>query len=78
MSRRVLVPLAVSSLLLACDPQPVPTDAALESPHALVGSVEQIVDALVERRERYGINMICWSADAIEALAPVVARLAGT
>lgn len=69
-------PASVAAMLapaLGIDP-----DAALASPHALVGSVEQIVDALVERRERYGLNMICWSADALDALAPVVARLAGT
>ena len=46
MSRRVLVPLAVSSLLLACDPQPVPTDAALE-PDAPLGEDAFAPDAFV-------------------------------
>jgi probable F420-dependent oxidoreductase len=53
-------------------------DDALASPHALVGSVDSIVETLQERRERHGISYICWHDDAIDALAPVVARLAGT
>ena len=51
---------------------------ALRSPHALAGSVEQIVDDLVERRERWGISYIGIGVDAMHALAPVVARMAGT
>lgn len=54
-----------------------PTDA-LASPHALVGTVDQLVDDLVERRERFGINVIGLPLDAMDQLAPVVARLAGT
>ena len=56
----------------------ISVDDALVSPHALVGSVDGIVETLLERRERYGISYICWHDDAIETLAPVVARLAGT
>ncbi|HEX7097167.1 MAG TPA: TIGR03621 family F420-dependent LLM class oxidoreductase, partial [Acidimicrobiales bacterium] len=51
---------------------------ALDSPHALAGTVEQIVDTLLERRERWGLSAIGVGVDALEALAPVVARLAGT
>lgn len=54
-----------------------PTEA-LGSPHALVGTVGQIVDDLVERRERFGINVIGLPLDAMDSFAPVVARLAGT
>ncbi len=50
---------------------------ALASPHALVGSVEQIVDDLVARRERFGVNVIGLPLDAMDAFAPVVAALAG-
>jgi probable F420-dependent oxidoreductase len=53
-------------------------DEALESPHALAGSVSQIVDQCLERRERYGISYIGLGLDAIDAMAPVVARLAGS
>lgn len=52
-----------------------PADA-LESPHALCGTVEQICDDLLERRERFGIASIGLSLDALDAMAPVVARLA--
>jgi probable F420-dependent oxidoreductase len=51
---------------------------ALTTPHALCGSVEQIADDLVERRERFGISVIGVSVDVLHDLAPVVARLAGT
>ena len=53
-------------------------DAALESPHALVGTVDQICDQLVERRERWGFSYLGLSSDTVDAFAPVVARLAGT
>lgn len=53
-------------------------EAALSSPHSLAGTVEQIIDDLVEQRERFGISYIGLSADAMDDLAPVVARLAGT
>ena len=53
-------------------------EQALRSPHALAGSVEQIVDDLIERRERWGISYIGVGVDALTLLAPVVARLAGT
>ncbi|HUW02496.1 MAG TPA: TIGR03621 family F420-dependent LLM class oxidoreductase [Acidimicrobiales bacterium] len=54
-----------------------PTEARA-TPHALVGGVDELCDQLVERRERWGISMIGLSADVIDDLAPVVARLAGT
>jgi alkanesulfonate monooxygenase SsuD/methylene tetrahydromethanopterin reductase-like flavin-dependent oxidoreductase (luciferase family) len=53
-------------------------EAALESPHAVVGDLEQVCDLLVSRRERWGISYIGLSEDAIDAFAPVVERLAGT
>jgi hypothetical protein len=53
-----------------------PADA-LGSPHALVGTVDQLVDTLQGHRERWGISYVGISADAMDAFAPVVARLAG-
>jgi probable F420-dependent oxidoreductase len=47
-------------------------------PHALIGSIDEICDELVRRRETYGINYITVNDGASEAFAPVVARLAGT
>jgi probable F420-dependent oxidoreductase len=52
-------------------------DEALTTPYALVGSVGQIIDDLLERRQRYGISAIGIGLDAIDAMAPVVAALAG-
>jgi len=49
-----------------------------QHPHALIGPVEAICDTLVERRERLGISYVTFGATAMEAAAPVVARLAGT
>ena len=49
-----------------------------DHPHALFGSIEQICDRLVERRERFGISYVTFNASAMEAVAPIVARLAGT
>lgn len=48
------------------------------TPHALIGTVEEICDQLVERRERWGISYVGLSADQLDAFAPVVARLTGT
>ena len=53
-------------------------DEAMASPHALAGSVTEIVEQCLERRERYGISAIGLGLDALEAMAPVVERLAGT
>ncbi len=52
--------------------------AALASPHALAGTVDQIVEDLEARRERWGFSYLGVSVEAMESLAPVVARLAGT
>ncbi|MGZ4708625.1 MAG: TIGR03621 family F420-dependent LLM class oxidoreductase [Acidimicrobiales bacterium] len=53
-------------------------EQAMASPHALAGTVPEIVEQCLERRERYGISYIGLGLDALDALAPVVDRLAGT
>lgn len=53
-------------------------EQAMTSPHALAGTVDEIAEQCLERRERWGISYIGLSADAIDDLAPVVDRLAGT
>jgi len=50
----------------------------LDAPHALIGSVDQICEDLRRRREEYGFSYIAVSGGAWEAMAPVVAKLAGT
>jgi len=52
-------------------------DEILASPYALVGTVDQMVDDLRGRRERWGISYIMTHEPFMDALAPVVARLAG-
>lgn len=53
-------------------------DQGLNSPMALVGSVEEIIEQLHQRRERWGLSYVVVGADEYEAFAPVVAKLAGT
>ena len=48
------------------------------SPFALIGSVDQIVDDIVRRREELGFSYLIVGAENIDEFAPVVARLAGT
>jgi hypothetical protein len=53
-------------------------DEVLQTPHAIIGSVDQVVDMLQERREKFGFSYVVFSGDGFEALAPVVKKLAGT
>jgi probable F420-dependent oxidoreductase len=53
-------------------------EAALEVPHALFGTVDQIADSLKARRDRWGFSYIVVQGDALDAMAPVVERLTGT
>lgn len=53
-------------------------DQARQTPHALVGTVDQIVEDLQQRRERFGISTIGISAASLDDLTPVIERLAGT
>lgn len=48
-----------------------------EMPSVLIGSLDQICDTLIERRERFGISYYVIRDAQYEAFAPVVARLAG-
>jgi probable F420-dependent oxidoreductase len=48
-----------------------------EHPNALIGSVDEICDRIVERRERFGISYVSFGASVIDSVIPVVERLAG-
>ena len=50
----------------------------LQSPAALIGTVDQICEELEARRERWGLSYHVFQSGALEAMAPVVARLTGT
>jgi probable F420-dependent oxidoreductase len=49
----------------------------LAMPHFLIGTVDEVVEDLQRRRERYGISYVIVPGEAAEEFAPVVARLAG-
>ena len=49
----------------------------LEMPHFLVGTIDQMVEDLRVRRERYGISYVVLPDRAAEKLAPLVERLTG-
>ncbi|HEX9683914.1 MAG TPA: TIGR03621 family F420-dependent LLM class oxidoreductase [Acidimicrobiales bacterium] len=55
----------------------VEPDEALTVPLAWVGSVEQICESLEERRQRWDISYPCVQGNAVEAVAPIVAKLTG-
>ncbi len=52
-------------------------DRVLEMPSIFIGSVDQIVDQMQVRRERYGISYHVVGNRSMEMVAPIVARLAG-
>jgi probable F420-dependent oxidoreductase len=49
----------------------------LRHPHALFGTADAICEELERRREAYGISYVTVGDNALEAFAPVVARLSG-
>lgn len=53
-------------------------DAWLTSPMVLVGTVDQIIQDLQLRRERFGFSYIVLRESVADAFAPVVERLTGT
>lgn len=53
-------------------------DEFLTSPMVLIGTVDQLVDELQMRRERFGFSYIVLRESVADAFAPVVERLAGT
>jgi probable F420-dependent oxidoreductase len=56
----------------------VTPEVALETPIALVGTAEQMVDDLIARRERWQMTYVVVDDAVADQFAPIVARLAGT
>jgi probable F420-dependent oxidoreductase len=54
-----------------------PVHEVLASPRILIGSIDEIVENLLEQRERYGFSYVSVFPRDTEIFAPVVARLAG-
>ena len=52
-------------------------DEILEAPYALIGSVDEMVESLHARRERWGLSYFVTFEQFLETLAPVVAKLSG-
>ncbi len=52
-------------------------EAFAAHPHALVGSVEEIAEVLIGRREQYGISYVTIGDDVMDDFAGVVERLDG-
>ncbi len=52
-------------------------EALLDSPHTLIGTIDQLVDDLEARREHFGISYVTIFEPGLESFAPVVARLSG-
>jgi hypothetical protein len=52
-------------------------DEILASPYVLIGTVDQIVEDLRARRERWGISYYVVQEPFLDAFAPIVSRLAG-
>jgi probable F420-dependent oxidoreductase len=52
-------------------------DEILQSPYVLIGTVDQIVEDLLARRQRWGLSYYTVREDYLDAFTPVVARLAG-
>jgi len=55
----------------------VDDDMLLSSPFALIGSPDELVERLLERRERWGFSYVIVGPDDVDKFAPVVAALAG-
>lgn len=53
------------------------TDGLLGSPMVLLGTVDEIVDRLLDRRDRWGYSYVVVPQAAAQSFAPVVARLDG-
>jgi alkanesulfonate monooxygenase SsuD/methylene tetrahydromethanopterin reductase-like flavin-dependent oxidoreductase (luciferase family) len=55
----------------------ISAEQVLDMPSIVIGSVEQMVEQLYQRRERYGFSYYVVTDQHVQTLAPVVAKLAG-
>src|SRR5215213_8336147 len=53
-------------------------DEILETPYLLIGTIDEMVEALRERRDRWGFSYVVVHEWSLDVLAPVVAQLVGT
>ena len=55
-----------------------PGDDALDLPVLLIGTVDELCERLIERRERWGFSNVVVPDHSMDTFAPIVARLAGS
>ena len=55
-----------------------PPEILVDSLYAVIGDTEQMVDSLLERREKWGLSYYACFPDVIDLVAPVVEGLAGS
>jgi hypothetical protein len=55
----------------------VTADEFATHPHAFFGTVDEVCETLLERRDRYGFSYVTVAQRYMEEFAPVVAALAG-
>ncbi len=64
---------------LPADPEmDLSAKTVLSSPFVLIGTEDQICETLVERRARWDLSYYVFNDDSIDAIAPIVERLAGS
>jgi len=51
-------------------------EQVMETPHLLVGTIDEVSEQLRETREEYGVSYLVVFDEHMEQFAPVVARLA--
>jgi hypothetical protein len=56
---------------------PLTPEEILASPYVLVGTIEQLVEDLLVRRDRWGISYYAVFEPYLDTFAPVVAKLGG-
>ncbi len=74
--RSILVFQTYRSIHEVADDDWVRGDLVSRSPYVLLGSADAMIDALIERRERWGLSyIVCFEKD-LEAFLPLVRKLA--
>lgn len=69
--------IAAAERLIALRRLPTTPEQLLDSPHALIGPRSRVVEQLLAQRERWGFSYVTCYDDDADALASVVAELAG-
>ena len=75
---RVALAESIASGLPQVDGRPADPHRILASPHVLIGTIDDMATTLQERRDRWGFSYVSFVADAVDTVAPLVNRLAGT